>query len=492
MKNLLRKKWVRRLFQWMVAVGSLLVLAVLLINWWGARMKRDVIERMKADGHPVVITEILRPLPPDGENFGMIPILAEAREEWRRSEEHGKPAAPGTANAMLAALWPEDQFATFQNVSKPGGRRVWVDKMGLHGTAAECLAEYDSRHGEVLDQLRSGLARPYAVSPVLHRMVLTRQLLVNTFRFAGTLDLLSKAIRFRAELALDADQPEVAYESYLMLLRLCDLSYTEHIHWSQMAQNTLLNAMMPTLARALDSGKWSDGQIAVIRKRFAGIDVMQRTLRDLDQDNILMFAAVDRMRTGDRRNLLDVTKNIRSKPMPQWANSALSDFEHILERLLPRGWFDANAAMLVDSQLDLRDDLGPDDDMLRWSGICRKHEEKGKLRSDWNGWMTIPRQSGVWPSLAKDSASWQVRLRLAVAACDLAIHHRIHGTYPGTLEELPASAIDPLTGDLLRYRPEGEGHVLYSVGFDLKDDGGRMEKGKTWGTPDFVWKWWGQ
>ncbi len=493
MRNLLRKKWVRRLFQWTVALGSLLVLAVLLINWWGARMKRDVIERMKTDGHPVVITEILKPLPPDGENFGMIPILAEAREEWRRSMEYGKPAAPGTANAMLEALWPGDKLAAFQNVSKPEGRKTWKEKLGLSGTPAECLAQYDARHNEVLGQLRSGLDRPHAVSPMLHRLVLTKQhsvLSVNSFRFSGTLTMLSKAMRFRVELALDAEEPEVAYESFLVLLRLCDSSYTEHLHWSQQSQNSLLDAMMPTLARALDGQNWSDGQISVIRDKLAGINVVDRTLRDLDKDSILMFGVVDRMRSGERRNLLDFTRKLRAKPMPAWANSFLSDVEHTVERLLPRGWFDANAALLVRSQLDLRDDLGSAGGMIRWREICETHEKRIKAQGDWNGWMTIPKRSGVWPSIAKDAPSWQMRLRLAVTACDLAIYRGVHGRFPGNLEELPVSAVDPWTGDSLRYRQEGEGYVLYSVGFDLKDDGGRMGKGKEWGSLDFVWKWW--
>jgi len=495
MKNLLRRKWLRRLFQWAVALGSLLVLAVLLINWWGARMKRDVIERMKADGHPVVITEILRPLPPDGENFGMIPILAEARDEWRRSGEYGKPAAPGTANAMLEALWPDDKLMAFQNVSKPEGRKQWKTKLGLSGTPAECLAQYDVRHNEVLAQLRSGLDRPHAVSPMLHRFVLTKQLSVlsvNSFRFSGTLTMLSKAMRFRVELALDAGQPDAAYESFLMLLRLCDSSYTEHLHWSQLSQNSLLDAMMPTLARALEGQIWSGEQIAVIRDKLAGINVVDRTLWDLDKDNILMFAVVDQMRSGDRRNLLDVTKKLRSKPMPAWANSFLSDVEHAMERLLPRGWFDANAARLVQSQLDLRDDLGSADGMVRWREVCETYEKRIKAQSDWNGWMTIPKRSGVWPSIAKDSPSWQVRLQLAVSACDLAIYRRVHGEFPGDLGELPVSTIDPWTGEPLRYRREGDGYVLYSVGYDLKDDGGKMGKGKNWGTPDFIWKWWQQ
>ncbi len=41
---------------------------------------------------------------------------------------------------------------------------------------------------------------------------------------------------------------------------------------------------------------------------------------------------------------------------------------------------------------------------------------------------------------------------------------------PGILTEVP---IDPFTGKPLVYRREGEGFIVYSLGSNQKDDGGR-------------------
>ena len=54
-----------------------------------------------------------------------------------------------------------------------------------------------------------------------------------------------------------------------------------------------------------------------------------------------------------------------------------------------------------------------------------------------------------------------------------------NGGYPETLEALvPAILnevpIDPFTGKPLVYRREGEGFIVYSLGSNQKDDGGRM------------------
>ena len=53
MKNPLRSKWFRRTVQTLLAVASLMVLLVVFVNWWGARMKREVIEDMKRAGRPI-------------------------------------------------------------------------------------------------------------------------------------------------------------------------------------------------------------------------------------------------------------------------------------------------------------------------------------------------------------------------------------------------------------------------------------------------------
>jgi hypothetical protein len=72
-----------------------------------------------------------------------------------------------------------------------------------------------------------------------------------------------------------------------------------------------------------------------------------------------------------------------------------------------------------------------------------------------------------------------VELRLLIA--DLAVRQYLHerGQAPGTLDELmpsylPAVPIDPFSGKPLIYRVQDDGFVIYSVGPDGKDDGGRF------------------
>ena len=74
-------------------------------------------------------------------------------------------------------------------------------------------------------------------------------------------------------------------------------------------------------------------------------------------------------------------------------------------------------------------------------------------------------------------------LRLAMAAVALEQFRATHNLYPATLSELTptglaAAPADPFDGQPLRYRKQGAGYVLYSIGPDLKDNGGQRMTGQ--------------
>lgn len=77
----------------------------------------------------------------------------------------------------------------------------------------------------------------------------------------------------------------------------------------------------------------------------------------------------------------------------------------------------------------------------------------------------------------------QSKFRIDAALCTakvalrLLIHKSEHGRFPETLEELGGDIpSDPFTGKSLIYRHDDEGFVLYSVGVNLTDDGGRKTR----------------
>ncbi|NCA83374.1 MAG: hypothetical protein EOM72_11635 [Opitutae bacterium] len=79
-------------------------------------------------------------------------------------------------------------------------------------------------------------------------------------------------------------------------------------------------------------------------------------------------------------------------------------------------------------------------------------------------------------------------LRVSRTGLALLRHKLAHGAYPAALAEIDPQflsevPLDPFTGHPLVYRTEGDGFVLYSLGENLKDDGGKKTK-----DADIAWR----
>ena len=94
---------------------------------------------------------------------------------------------------------------------------------------------------------------------------------------------------------------------------------------------------------------------------------------------------------------------------------------------------------------------------------------------------------------------WVAMKHQAILALDIEAFIVEHGTPPPSLDELPASdeadyALDPFSGERLRYKPgESGGYTLWSIGRDLDDDGGisrveAREAGRESGDYDLVFR----
>jgi hypothetical protein len=84
----------------------------------------------------------------------------------------------------------------------------------------------------------------------------------------------------------------------------------------------------------------------------------------------------------------------------------------------------------------------------------------------------------------------QAYMRCIVVALATERYRWVHGTWPARLDimapaPLAAVPVDPFDGGPLRCRRLDDGFVIYSIGQDLVNDGGRIDKDdKTFRTPD--------
>lgn len=98
-------------------------------------------------------------------------------------------------------------------------------------------------------------------------------------------------------------------------------------------------------------------------------------------------------------------------------------------------------------------------------------------------------ETGVWKAQVTALVQRQAAVGLTAVALELNHWHARHGGYPTALSQLgPALPRDPYSGGAFRYRPTPSGYLLYSLGPDLRDQGGRRaHRDALVPGADFVW-----
>lgn len=479
MKNLLRKKWFRRLCQTLLALCSLLALAYVFIDWYGARAKRDFIAQMRAKGRPTSIAEMLKPLPRDEDNFAMIPILAKAREEWWNDPSNRNHNSPNQARVKLAEMAFKSGKKSFPREGQPD-LSIWKKNLGLTGSDADCLNIYDQKFGEVLVDLRTGMSRPETASPFFTHLAASSDADLAGMTSGNVIGLtyLAESLGFRAELALAAGRPEVAQESLSMAIRLLQIIGSEGLLICQHLQGRGIRSLQPTLARVLQTSGWDKARILLIRNELAAITVLDGFRRALDVENFAAFRIFEEMRGHPESIHLS-----RPWSMPDWQHNI---FTHISAQL-PVGWFQKNAALRARQGLQLRDELGEGDNLGSWFRACERAKQRCPITSCWE-FFQHPMNDDLIASLIQNASRDQTMIQQALLACDLETYRLDHGNYPERLEEINSPAIiDSMTGEPFIYRVADSGYQLYSIGSDAIDNGGNRSKRDANLKRDWVW-----
>lgn len=478
MKTLLRKKWFRRLCQTLLALCSLLALAYVAIDWRGARMKRDVIAQMRAEGRPTSVAEMLKLLPRDEDNFAMIPILTQAGDEWWNDPSNRNGSSPDQARVKLRKMCFKTGKKEFAREGKPD-LSIWKKNLELTGSDAECLDAYDHKFGEILAELHSGMSRPETVSSMLHRLAASSDTdwLGLTSGYVLSLKNVAESLGFRAELALAADRPELAYESLSMAIRLSVLAGSEGTLVSQLCQSAVIRALQPTLARALQTAGWDKARISSIRNELAAVNALDGFRRALDVENFTSFAMFEGARKRGQYNMLIDTEG------GTWKREFLIE---VAEKL-PIGWYQRNAALWARVGLQLRGELGEGGNLRAWFLACERAEKRGQVTSSWDSWLN-PILNNNFGATFKRACRDQTIIQQAVLACDLETYRLDHGHYPERLQEINSPAIvDSMTGEPFRYQITESGYLLYSIGSDATDNGGNRSKQDNYYKRDWVW-----
>jgi hypothetical protein len=448
-----------------VALVTLVLVVIAFENWRGKRAWLKFKTEWESKGETFDIASAIPPKVPDHENFGMIPFFAPLFDyEYAPSVTHkNSNAVLRTQSVFLGSRgrlrnigarqqakrtdlkeWQE-YFAG--NTNYPSGDRT----QSAAGDVLHALSKYD----DVISELRTASMRPHSHYPVHYHEGFSA-LLPHLSVLRGV----SEIARLRAVAELRHGRTNEAFADLKLSLYLAESLKSEPLLISQLVRIALLGAALDTVWETLDG--WSDVQMTELQQTLSRIDVLEDYPKSIRGERAFSNDTFARMRRGE-------------------------NFPGELEvaaRYGPSGLLYQN--QLTINRLHQKYVLAPVDvesrkvDVPKALALDDLPELKG-----WHLYRLFAKL--LFPALSKAVVRFaraQTDIDLAVIACALERHHRLHGQYPASLEELRPKFIEKIPNDVvsggpLRYsREAADSFTLYAVGFDEKDNDGKAPPAK--------------
>lgn len=546
----------RPLFRWVVRRSVFLLACLITLvalyyaqeNWRGHRAWENFKREAVAKNEPVEIQAIIPPPVPDEQNVAAAPLFKELGNEfdpeWRR-QHTGPSGITNTADRLKFSHTraneqpPEDAAASWQrgrrtdlkawqnyyrNPAPPevvasGAQTAFLERYGLAaGSASNSVAPAStvamtnefpttpqpqspaadvllalSKYDALVEELRVACERPHSRFPIRYEDGFSA-LLPHLARLKG----INQFLTLRAAAELEAGQIDKAATDVRLALRVADLVREEPLLISQLVRLAQVQLALNPLWEGLVEHRWTDAQLIAFEQQLSRMDLLADYRHGMRGERAFCSWTIDHMRR--HRDMID---NLGIPEDVPYSQSGLFDrvVGPALFHLVPGGWFDQNKASVGRMHLDLiLPAVNPEARQVspaKVEEMASTLDQSLRQRSPYNFFAGL-----LLPALTKASAraaQGQVAVDLARVACALERHRLALGQYPDALAPLAPRFIVKLPHDLingkpLKYRRTDDGtFLLYSIGWNEKDDGGttvlnKDQRSVDWKEGDWVWQ----
>ena len=471
--------------------------------------------KCEASGQHLDFAHFIPALVPDDQNFAMAPVVASTWEGFLDSYGQvlqppdtnvtdrlylslDRPAVPGTTNlsfqrfrtGQFIDLDAWQQYFRTMSVTNPA--EEWVgpgSPTPIHvkivalmtnefpmasqaQTPGEDVLLALSKYGPVLDELRQASRLPYARFPLNYQDDLPYDIIFPHLRAVFAC---CKVLDLRAASELRCGRVEEALEDVQLMIYLSGTLRNEAwIVTSQSRPNSLRYCLQP-IWEGLASKRWSADQLQKLENELSQFDAVS------EYDNGIQAQLAARLKEIDYLRL-------RRNSWEEWFSSICEadslSWPGLEYRFMPTGWFydcQLRAVRVASAARPTRTEqaqriLRPD--IYQRSVDCWNSESR-----HFRGAPAVV-FGFIMPSEIGTVANWaetQAYVDMARIACALERYYLTHQRYPETLNQLAPDLIDQIphdivTGQPLHYAQSKNGrYILYSVGWNEKDDGGVPE-----------------
>lgn len=474
-----------------IVVVLVLVLAFIgLLLFWSNRSSRNEWEQYKqelaARGESLNWKDFLPPPPPpDEENFAAAPLLKAvgARRKvdpvvWSRFQGLGLDSQMGKLGD-----WESGRRAELESIQEYARSNANFSLPQPKGEpAADVLAVLESVEDD-LNELRQAARRP---SAKLHLTVDYTDPFSSDIPNFVALRTLAQLLSLRASSELALARTDDPFADISVIHRLGDTASPEPNLVSAMICVAIRNLELQAFWEGWIDRRWSERQLAEFQRLFASVDLL---------------AILDRALRGERAGTTTAIENLDNRTLATklpfgWAKPAWKDrLAEFGIRVSPRGWRYKN--LLNYNRLFARTLLNQWDKTNHCVNPSRVQTASQELQTDLSSSNPLRAPFNYLSSVAipnfframEVATHTQTSLNQAMLACALERYRRVHGQYPDSLDRLVPDFVQKLPRDLiggqpLKYRRTQDGRfLLYSIGWNEKDDGGDPDKQKG----DWVW-----
>jgi hypothetical protein len=460
-------------------------------NWRGRRAWNKYRHELEARGERLDWGAFIPKPVPDEQNFAATPFIESwfsqkmnEDKQWDDIYDRAAARVPSSQDKsprrfVDLGAW-QMAFEAMRSGQTSQHQKFESDKFDAESraTAATGVLQGLETSGPRLAELRAASRRPYSRYPVIYDLENPWGILLpHLAKGKGACARLE--LKCCAELAMG--QGNKALEDVKLMLYLVDSAKEEPFLISYLVRLRCLQMASQSIWEGLAEHRWSEAQLQELQTRLQQYNFVADLKRPLDAERASGILTVD----------LLYRQKYRLSTLGTESGSTPSDwtFADLVGRVAPHGWYhqeQLNYCMLY--QIQLGGTFDASEKRVRPGKIeSNAHEMERELSGGCLGRPLGPIiHHRVVASLllpALDKAIWrtaaaQTAAEQATLACALERYRLAKGHFPENLEALVPQFIarlpkDLITGEPYRYRRTDDGQfVLYSVGWNEKDDGG--------------------
>jgi hypothetical protein len=464
------KRPLRTALLWLTLIATTPIVGILIFyaeeDWRGARDWAACQRDLASKGE---ILDLRQLIPPgnSADDLSKVPIFAELYQE-----DTGEKARIHKLRSNLdsdnISKTPKTEYRKNQPVDLADWQKFYLAEPKSHlseagATPAQDVLKVLSQFDPELNEIDAAVSNPNAYFPVDYKMPFGSPL-------SGVTSLITVApiVHLKGVAHLENKEVDLAEKDYLFSFRLCQplTKGCFTVHYLVMAAIRTIDDAI--LWEGLRRHVWNDSQLHEMESALTSNDMLALAAQTLRNERGAFLQVVDVAQARDT----DFSR--RNSP----ARMALP---FVSATLRPLGWW--NQDRCTYSWGIQRDIEGLDLGQQTLSVSSFLHGEIPRSGKDNNPtpWSEfyVPLSAASLPGLDNFGpaiARAETYRRLARLACRLEECRLVHGAYPDQLDELPDLPAhlnqEVLSEQPFHYQRKGDGYLLYSLGWNQKDDAG--------------------